>query len=90
MELKPCPFCGADLEPFGPAQHNHPRNHCWLRAVRIMDVDRASWNSRPPSTLAQQVAAAQSETATWSQEKRDSVRLAGSSEPTRGSIGRKE
>lgn len=44
----------------------------------------------PPSTLAQQVAAAQAEVATWPQEKRDSVRLAGSSEPTRGSIGRKE
>lgn len=46
-DIKPCPFCGAALEPFGPAQHNHPVNQCWLRSVRIMDVDRASWNSRP-------------------------------------------
>lgn len=43
-----------------------------------------------PSTLAQQVASAQAEVATWPQEKRDSVQLAGSSEPTRGSVGRKE
>lgn len=45
-------------------------------------LERAS----PPPTLAQQVAAAQAETATWSREKRSAVRVAGSSEPTRGSL----
>ena len=81
MELKPCPFCGAKLEPWGPVQHNHPRNHCWLQSVRIMDVDRASWNSRPPSTLAQQVADAQAEVATWPEGKLAHVKLAGGDQP---------
>lgn len=43
-----------------------------------------------PSKLAQQVASAQAELATWQQERRDGVQLAGSSEPTRRSLCRKD
>ena len=50
--------------------------------ARLMEIISLT----PPSTLAQQITAAQAETATWPQEKRYSVRLAGSSEPKRGSI----
>lgn len=49
-ELKPaaCPFCAAALEPFGPDQHNHPRNDCWLSSVKIDRHELAAWNRRTP------------------------------------------
>lgn len=45
-ELKDCPFCGAEMQPFGPAQHNHPVNHCWLRSVSVKAHEYEQWNSR--------------------------------------------
>lgn len=49
-ELKPldCPFCAAELVPWGPDQHNHPENDCWLSRVRIERHELATWNRRTP------------------------------------------
>lgn len=44
--LKPCPFCGADLQKFGPVQHNHPRNGCWISSVKIERHEYDAWNQR--------------------------------------------
>jgi hypothetical protein len=45
-ELAACPFCGCTMEPFGPAQHNHPRNDCWLSSVKVEAHEYELWNRR--------------------------------------------
>lgn len=45
-ETFPCPFCAASLEPFGPAQHNHPRNDCWLSSVKLDADEYRQWQAR--------------------------------------------
>jgi hypothetical protein len=47
-ELKPCAHCGAELEPFGPDQANHPVNECWLSSVRVLRNEFDRWNRRAP------------------------------------------
>lgn len=47
--LKPCPFCNADLLPFGTYQHNHPVNDCWLASVSIKAHEDDAWNRRAPA-----------------------------------------
>lgn len=44
--LLPCPFCTADLEPFGPKRSNHPRNGCLLSSVKIDAKEYPQWNLR--------------------------------------------
>lgn len=45
-KLLNCPFCNGVMEPFGPAQHNHPRNECWLSSVRVEAKEYQQWNRR--------------------------------------------
>ena len=44
-------------------------------------IDAARANTKPPSTLAQQVASAQAEVETWTDERRKNVKLAGGDQP---------
>lgn len=44
-----CPFCGAELEPFGPNQANHPSNDCWLSSVGVVRKEFERWNRRTPA-----------------------------------------
>lgn len=86
MELKPCPFCGYApiIEDIAGWEIRCSNDDCSVIMV-LLKPDRlplvAAWNRRTPSTLAQQVASAQAEVATWSEERRKSVRLAGGDQP---------
>ena len=55
MKLKPCPFCGCDLErrerkTYGGRKeiaYIHPGNHCIILKSRIeTEADAAMWNRR--------------------------------------------
>lgn len=55
MELKPCPFCGKELErreriaPGGRKEtaYIHPENHCIILKWKIeTEADAAMWNRR--------------------------------------------
>lgn len=55
MELKPCPFCGSDLErregkTYGGRKkivYIHPENHCIiLKSIIETEADAAMWNRR--------------------------------------------
>lgn len=45
-ELKDCPFCGGEMQPFGPVQNNHPVNGCWLSSVSVKAHEYGQWNER--------------------------------------------
>ena len=60
----------------------------WQARAKLA-AQSASPKSAAPSSLAKQIADAKAEYDSWTPEKRASVKLEGSSEPTRGSVGRK-
>lgn len=46
-ELKPCPFCGAVMEPYGD-HAQHPGDDCVLSQMIIFDDAYDEWNRRTP------------------------------------------
>ena len=59
-ELKPCPFCGGDLTPWGAGHFQHSNSKCILAGRKFAKGYIGQWNRRaiPEPTHAAQLAAA--------------------------------
>jgi hypothetical protein len=47
--LKPCPFCGAQLQgeiDDGAQFHTHPKNDCWFSEYEFDQINIEQWNRR--------------------------------------------